>query len=696
MTEKTIKPERVFEIYSIEPLKYVLEDLEKQNNYFLVGRTGVGKSMILILFNPLYQKALFETENIDPSQRENRTQLIEMIPKKVIGIYWNLDNPLSRVTRFQGELLKEEEWRKSFGDFIGHRLLENFITAIEVMKDNQKWREIHKIRDFDEKDLDSIAKDFSINYCEELPECNPISSWLELKKIISFRIARWKQATNELNNDIFNGPTHTIDLLMPCLLMMQELKNHTVIEEDCRLFIIIDQYEVLFKHKEIIDFRPVFNLAMRNAARDKNGIEFKIGVRTYAYKDNFKVDNSTVELEIERELKIIDIDERTEEYYHSFIKDLTQRCLIKFPEYTGLKPNDLFESLNPLEEVKKYIIKTKDKEKQFTRFFSSIVSMKEDIQRLIIAHTSGLKDDSLRVWIQTILAIKIEQILQKKKINLTEIERYLAEEFPIFLKIISEECKVKCTESTIHKTKSKNYSSEKDWYEQHREGALFLIASAYKNIPKINCGFGTIEDTSSRIVSNFLEIVSEIFNLANQKEDNTICLPIPARIQSNAILKKSTEVFESIPNIIPHGIKVRKFLLKLGLYYRAEQITPNQFIPFPNEFTLQEKLQYQPAGITSEENSLVIADLLSYGLLEESIHSERTPSKGVNRYKYSLNKILCPYFSITVHHRRHPIYPLYEKLFLDLLLDDENHGVQEFRGQLVDKDQQKIDKWLGG
>ena len=123
ITEKGVRPELVFKRYSIEPFKYLLKYLDNNNNCFTVGRNGVGKTMVLSLFNPKYQQALLKKkEKIAEAE-----QILNLLPKNIISIYLNIASPSIHLTRFQGKNLTNQQWQQIFGDYLGNTLLKKLI-----------------------------------------------------------------------------------------------------------------------------------------------------------------------------------------------------------------------------------------------------------------------------------------------------------------------------------------------------------------------------------------------------------------------------------------------------------------------------------------------------------------------------------------------------------------------------------------
>lgn len=673
VTEKGIKPEKVLERYSIIPLKYSMTFLNNRINHFCVGRTGVGKTMVLSLFDASYQKVLY-SEMADGQSLGEREEILELIPKEVIGVYSNIDSPHIRITQFQGNILKKEEWLKVFGDYYGHILAKKLIYTFETLSPIIKWRERNKIQEPDENILNLIAKDYAKKICDELPDSKNISTWYELKEYIDNRISTWVREISRLGAKEFTGPTDTVQLINPILYLMEELKDKKIIKKDCRLFVVVDQYETLYEHRKNNDFRYVFNLAMRQAVRGQTGIEFKIGVRPYGYKDNLYLFESDIKLDSEKEYNELSV-EMEPKVYENFIKDLTIKCLQKnedFAQYASKgKVRYLFEELSPVQEVKKYVSNSTEKEKHFSYFFKSENTRleREKVISSIKTLTLNIKPLEYKIYIQTLLSIQAERyLIHKETIDWVAFESFLKQRLEGLQRNLEREfgCNEAESQSDLSKeSKNKEYYKYKDI----KSGALFIVAASYKNVPKIYSGYNTLVKASSGVVLHYVEIVSYAFSLYLLTNVNK-AEPLPAKMQSDALYKRSNKFYETITDKASHGNEVSKFLKNLGLFFRSLQLDPPLNKPYPNGLTVKdnilEELEINKSGVLELE---IINEILSYGFLECEKHNDKNVLRG-KRYKYYLNRLLCPYFGISITHIKDPVYIYQQNDFLKKLLQD--------------------------
>lgn len=689
ISEKGVHPENVLERYSILPLTHSMGHLNEQINSFCVGRNGVGKTMLLTLFDSVFQKFLYSNTDDSQLSKEQKQKILELVPEEVIGIYSNIDSPQIRLTQFQGELQTDIGWKKIFGDYYAHTLAKKLIDTLENLSKLEKWREHNKVAEFDENTLNLVSISYAARISTELPDAKNISSWDELKQYIDSRISNWITAVSKLGADTFSGPSETVQLITPLFYLLEELKNKGVIGEGCRLFIVIDQFETLYEHRKCIDFRPVFNLAMRQAARGDTRIEFKIGVRPYGYKDNLEILDSNTKLDLEKECTEIFIDELASIYYKDFIKDLTSKCLNKYTAYKEYADNvsSFFEKLSNVEEVGYYVSKSAKTDKHFSLFFNDIKGniKKQDAVDIIKEYTKDIDQLNCKVYIETLMSIYAEKHLKQRGTNTESLKLELKERYIGLQVIFSKKCTlhIKSDEPVDLDTRTKEYYKYKDI----ESGALFIIAAAYKNKPKVYSGYDTLVIASSGVVLHYVEIVSDAFNMYLLSEESKKVGPLPATIQSDALYNRSNRYFDAIPDKVPHGNSVIQFLKNLGNLFRDIQLDTSLNKPYPNGFSLEENLLNKFEKNSTESD--VITELLSYGFLEEDKHNDKNRLKG-KRYKYYLNRLICPYFVIPLVHRKDPVYIYDNKNNFFRYLLQKDFTASELRKSLTTAKKSKV------
>ncbi|MBD3349897.1 MAG: hypothetical protein GF364_00245 [Candidatus Lokiarchaeota archaeon] len=702
ITEKGIAPEAVFKRYSIEPFKYLLKYLDNNNNCFFVGRIGIGKTMVLCLFDPKYQNVLHQNHN----NIEYRNQILELIPTNFLSIYVNISDPRLYLTRFSGKNLNETEWLEAFSDYFGNLLLKRLINNIELIKNNDSWQSNLKLN-FNSDILDKSAIKFGNQLTHIIPECREIRCWTDLKNYIDSRLNIWIDYITKIRNIEFTTPQNVTDLLQPCIALWNSLKN-TLLNENFRLFIIIDQYETLCGHKEIIDFRPIFNLAMQQASRGSSSIEFKIGVRPYGYKDNIDIFRSSSKLDLAKECSEIMIDEIIKDYYKKFINNLTQKCFDQNPELKGKDPKEIFYRMSPVDEVKRYIGRTDTKTKHLKKFFHDvkfkhIYSVNRDsIIQFIVELTNEIYPVKCRIWIQTLLAIIIEKDLQHKNREIVtqsnEIKQNIDNIIKRICRVNLDKCPEKSDKCYCSKKSDKKTGIDQSFrtkIKEIRDAALFLISDSYKHdIKKFYTGYKVIRQVSSRIVLNYIEMLSSIMDekLLRGEELDMKTNPI---IQTKVIEKQSKKRYNNISSLCPNGLGVKMLVRKLGTIFRRKQVETSANSPTPNGFSLKQDIIDL---INKIDNPEIIIEALSYGYIEVNVR--RRGSTYPKLHTYTFNRILCPYFGISINSFKSPLSIL--KKQTDFLNDLCNTNLstkdlyEYFKFQDDDslpKEQKKLDLW---
>src|SRR5688500_6145729 len=90
LTEASLGTDELVTRYSFLPFKYVRAQLSATTNVFLVGRKGVGKTMILKVFEPEFQQLIYDSD-----EAEHKT-IREGLPDATLGLYLNLASPTAR------------------------------------------------------------------------------------------------------------------------------------------------------------------------------------------------------------------------------------------------------------------------------------------------------------------------------------------------------------------------------------------------------------------------------------------------------------------------------------------------------------------------------------------------------------------------------------------------------------------------
>lgn len=140
LTEASLTPHELLDRYSFKPLHYLHERLATNANVFLVGLRGVGKTMLLKIFEPEMMALLYRSPQ--PEHIEAR----RLLPVATVSIYLNLASADARLNLFQGQDRKNTWWFKAYSDYLNTMFLERALNAIEEMSEVSPWFEASKAR----------------------------------------------------------------------------------------------------------------------------------------------------------------------------------------------------------------------------------------------------------------------------------------------------------------------------------------------------------------------------------------------------------------------------------------------------------------------------------------------------------------------------------------------------------------------
>ncbi len=686
ISNKSVNPDEIFTRYSVIPFAALMQEMRERINYFIIGRTGIGKSMILTLFDNIFQKTIFTTSSHQPDELEDiRIEIKKRFPTRVLAIYTSLLID-SYIDNFTGRKINNPTWRRYFGDYFGHRLLLKLICLIEELKDNQSWRDQCGIKQYNERIFDEIAFSFGQSFGELIYEALDIKNWISLKEYISLRLMQWRRQVKTLGFENFRPYQIIVDLIDPCKFFIQILKEKGFIEKDCRLFIIIDQYESLWDRRATSDFRPVFNQAMEQVSKSGIPIEFKISVRPYAWQDNLQIsENSDNKIQYKRNFDKIELDSLAENYFNRFIEDLSSRCLNKYPEFKSISIKSILKPISPIEEIKFYCGSSELKNQHLTRFFNGNPD-KPQIEIILHNKIKVFDNPYCKIWFETLMGLSIESKLKKNVLDLQQLEKYVNEVFNLLMDEMKSICE-SCNKDCICYQSPKYEGIEKKTYRklyEYRNKALFIIVTAFKARTKIYSGFEEILRVSSKTALNYVLIMLEIFNQTRVfREKDKNFLPIPPKIQSDSILAISDQYYSNIPYEAPHGLIVHRFLKNIGRYFRDKQIDPKDSQKNPNRLSFDTKLElmfdkYKKLTINPMfDYSELLQEILSFRYLEKSEHTDRS-LPGFDRNKYSLNLLLCPKFNLTTLDHGPPQYIKQEKAFITESFKESCRNLKRF------------------
>lgn len=636
LTEAGLKSEELLSNYSFFPFKYINKKISQSINVILLGRMGIGKTMLLKLFEPDLMQLLYSKDD-----------LRETLPRSVVGIYVNMAT--ARLGKFKGKARPDAWWLNAYSDYLNCVFMEKAIDSLKKMAKVPKWIEDGG-QDIGENN--NWIADFLDALKEETPELGEVNT---LEEYLEFNFARkssWIQFLNSVENDSPSIPTHFLELGVPLFKLTKALRNFI---PEFRLFVLIDQYESLYAARSNIDYRPIFNHALLASSRGNTGVEFKIGTRHYAHS-NLSLPDSSGKVEVNREFVEIDLDQLINAWYPKFIYDLFRKRLqIPITKIMPDSANKLVLGFSSAQEADKYQGRgDHEKLRHLTPFFNRWVSLGVDLNIL----------DSLK---------KNSKVLQAKPLHATisaiGVTRWIRDRYRGCPFISNEAKQSKNIKEKIHvafldlidDVEAKLDNRKKDMSPQKKAvdnlchdtkgGALFLLAAHFKNNRKFFCGLDTLIRVSSNVTLTFLEIMRAAYDFHILEGKDPYTDPLSQMSQREAVYRVSERWFERIPQEFDCGETMLCFIKSLGKSFRRLQIELSLPEPSPNSISVSKSIFLPGQELFFSQ---LIIELINWGLLEESSHEHKQKAR-YSRKKLSFNKILCPYLGIDIISKKDPI-----------------------------------------
>ncbi len=646
-------------------------------NVFLVGRKGVGKTMLLKLFEPSLVALL------NKSSIPEHVRVRELLPAATVGIYFNLAGPEARLQTFQGRGWSDTQWRRAYGDYLNWILVRNTLDALDQLFQVDAWRRsagVH-VGSFTEA---LEAHQFSIELLkQENSFFQQVSDLTGLREAVQTKIQLWARF---LNADIgAEAPSAPLALGLPLFHLMSGLRRANIAKTPLRLFVMVDQYEALHQRRGILDLRPIFNQAMYEASRGGTGVEFKIGTRAYSY-ENFQLGEDAGSIEIDREFVIVDLDRTAIRFYPKFAVELFQKRLSMVNETVRtVEPRKLAEerlpSLSPHAEAKLYV---RDATGERVKHLAPLIQRWERL---------GFSKDEAQHIVQRADFASAEPLTSMLAgIALTRWLRDNITEPP--LKMEAGPPHLTLVDTAIHygtrlissvdlrysmgTAKARRHSSHlraiDDFVRDAEDAALFQLASAYKNQRRYFAGVDSMIAASSNVALVFIEALSHAYDNLLLDGRSPATDPVPPAIQTQALDRVSQSWYRRIPKEYDLGETLQELLRGLGASLRKLQLEITVPQPSPNGFSIEASASSSLEGIppTSRADALALLhEAISWGLLEEALHQDKTRGRPTRRKVY-INRVLSPYFGLSLVRRKDPIYVKDLQSFVQHLLDERD------------------------
>ena len=659
LTEGSLTAQELLQRYSFEPIQYLHQKLASNNNVFLVGRPGVGKTMLLKIFEPDLMSLLYESDNPE------HARVREFLPLGTVGVYLNLASPDSRLDQFQGRAYSNDWWLQAYADYLNTFLFDQTCYAIEAMFEVTEWRKRNKVRTVNPLERPSLSRLLLQNLRKESSAFDELHSFGELREFFQKRLQQWSRFTN--NADEMDAPKVLFPRLgRPLFHLANSIRRCSLLSSPFRLFVIVDQYESLYGYRTIIDYRPIFNEAIRAASRGSTGIEFKIGSRQYAYK-HFELPANSGRIEIGREAIEINLDAVAENFYEKLAEDIFQKRLKPF--LSGIRTNDLdpkkyLPGLRPIEEASLYAGDGEAVAKHispFERDWRGYGIGQAACDEIVT--NSGLRRANALVGTLACIAITrwLRRGMNGSPIGCAPLKARFATEQKVatYLRILLGEIQNQMEPKDRRKAHARLKRNRviDNFVHDATVPALFQLASYYKNLRRYYSGFNTIVRLSSNVAVVLIELLQAIYERA-LLSGNDLNNQVPPQLQSEAIYRVSSNYFERISRELDYGETHREVLKTLGGAFRSLQIELAAPHPCPNRFSADaaqvEKAISDQASPRNDARAW-LEDAVSWGLLERYEHQDKRRGRP-KRDKYCLNRVLCPYFGLSEVWRKDPPY----------------------------------------
>lgn len=684
LTEASVSPEDLLAQYSFLPFTNLQAELSAVANVFLVGRKGVGKTMLLKAFEPEFQQLIY-----DSSVPEHQ-KIRERLPLATIGLYLNLASPSSRLTLFQGRHHDARWWIGAYADFLNSLLLDMAIDSLQFMLRLPRWAESH-CRTVP-KDPFFYAAELLEGLREESSDFDDIKDIAALRLFLRGRVRHWARFVNQ-DPSVPEPPRTPLALGVPLFQFVRAIRSANVLRKPFRVFLLLDQYEYLYQHRNTIDFRPMFNQAMYEAARGGTGVEFKIGTRPYSYK-NFELLEKGGKIEAGREMQEVDLDYVFQSFYRKFAIDLFEKRLAHVAGVRPLgsaraTPQGYLPTWSATDEAHKYVRDAASDSPRHIAAFTSrweLYGLPREVIESILRDKKIAGSEPLAV---TLACIAISRWLKSGRGAPVGCRPRTGRPQKVVRPYL-----VECIGNIEHRYRLGSNAAGKldkslrsvDYFVRDAEqAALFQLASIYKNQRKYFSGLDAIIRVSSNVAIVLIEILKAAYERHILDGEDVRNAPVRPELQSDAIYRVSESWFSRITSECDYGESLQELIRNWGGIFRKLQLEVTAPQPCPNGFSFQGDLFVQEGEPSPRENyRRLLADAVTWGLLEEQEHQDKTRGKPKRRKLY-LNRVFCPYFGISEIRRKDPIYVSdVNRFFLELYKGDTP---SEIRDVLVGRSQ---------
>jgi hypothetical protein len=655
ITEASYTPKELLERYSFLPFLQLQRLIGSPTNVFVLGRRGVGKTMLLKLFDPDLM------EQVYVSSSQELTKVRRFIPPATVGVYLNLSSPDSKLNLFQGHDRDSRWWMLAFSDYLNCVLLKGALRSIDRMTLIKPWCEAAGLRRRDWRDGNVIRK-LVEDLRQESSAFDKVKNRKSLDSFLEARIGNWRRF---LNNDrsAKEPPETPLPLGVPLFRLTECIRREGLFSHTFRLFVLIDQYENLYHRRSVIDYRPVFNEAMYAASRGGTGVEFKLGARRYSSGDLRFLDGDG-KIEESREVIELDLDREATRFFRLFAIDLFRKRLqvsgVRCAKAVQLAAERL-PALTSRREAELYLGKEKEdieRPKHFAPFLDRWEMLGvERTQAERMLSQCGLS--TAHPLTATLTCIALTRWLRDRSrfppVGCREME--IIGELDLYEAIGSYARELGNLIESRYRGPAENKAID-NFVRDAEQVALFILASSYKNQKKYFTGIESIIRISSNVALVFIEILGRCYDLLLFDGGNPSVDPVEPSTQSTAIHAMSEAWHRQMPTQVDFAESLQALVTGLGVNFRKLQLEPSAPDPSPNGFSISndQRTELMNAGDNPREDPRrLLLEAVGWGVLEEKTHRDKSRGKAP-RTKFYLNRILCPYFLISDIEKKDPMY----------------------------------------
>jgi hypothetical protein len=599
------------------------------------------------------------------------------LPAGMFGVYLNLDSPASKLNLFQGLGHTKEWWIRAYSDYLNCLLLKTAIQSFSSMLSVEEWRSAAGCDDRQRGDGPAWIPLLVSDLRRESSCYDAVVDEATLLRELDARIIGWSRFVNARDASQ-TAPLIPLPFGVPLFLFAGAINRSGIFKRAFRLFVLVDQYEALYGLRSVIDFRPMFNQALREAStRGGTGVEFKIGARPYSFR-NLSLLEGEGRLEAKREMIEVDLDKLVERFYRRFALDLFTKRMAKIGIHAT--KGDSFSlakgrlpGYTPREEAERYArpgVANAQPMKHLIPFenrWDSLgvppevaAAILEALRGPVHPLTGTLAAIAMTRWLRTghSRALLRSGSDKPKGGNQTS--------------VATQYCRDLVTMIDAHYSGDRDFSSPEEgrkitnFVRDAEQVALFVLASSYKNQRRYYCGIDDIIAVSSNVALVFIEILRACYELLLLDGGSAVEREVHQTIQSEAIYRTSENWYGRIPLECDYGDTLHKLLAGLGANFRRVQLELSAPDPAPNAFSVSASEAQVPAAIDDprRDRRSLLLEAVSWGLLEQRFHQDKGRARG-KRTKYELNKVYCPNFGLSILSKKDPMYVHDIASFLD-------------------------------